>query len=218
MWCLRVTLASAGLGLCLASPASGQAAGLVVRNAGVSQGVTLGAVYGRGRDRSSSGASGLDAVGARAQIGLGPIGVSLGIARTWLEPAGLAKVHRDELSATAALTVFGGPLVPLKVAWQVGGSRSLGTDQAWRGSHGLGAALVIPAALLSIRPWLAPRIDYLGHQTIQGSRVKPAFAAGIEFGLLTGLGVQIEYDSRLGWDAGSGRVPGIGIGVSHHFR
>lgn len=215
---LRAAAVFAGLGVLVASTATGQAAGLVVRNSGVAQGVTLGVVYGRGREKLSTGTSRSDAVGARLTAGLGPIGASLGVARTWLEPAGIAKTHRDEVSATAALTVFGGPLVPLKVSWQVGGARSLGSDHAWRGSLGLGAALAIPAAVLSIKPWIAPRLDYLGHQTVRGSRVKPALAAGVELGLLTGLGLQVEYDSRLGWDGGSGPVPGIGIGISHHFR
>lgn len=218
MRCLRAVALFAGLCGCTALPAAAQAAGLVVRNAGVAQGVTLGVVYGRGREKASTGTSRSDAVGARLTAGLGPIGASVGVARTWFDPTGIAKTHRDEVTATAALTVFGGPLVPLKVSWQVGGARSLGSDQAWRGSLGLGAALAIPAAVLSIKPWIAPRFDYLGHQTVRGSRIKPALAAGVEFGLLTGLGLQVEYDSRLGWDGGSGPVPGIGIGISHHFR
>lgn len=217
MACRKIALALLVTGLGLVAPAWGQAAGLVVRNAGASQGFTIATVYGRGRDSTTSGTGKSDALGARAQAGLGPIGVSVGIARTWFG-AGSAKIHRDEISATAALTVFGGPLVPLKVSWQVGGSRALGGEQAWRGSVGIGAALAIPAAVLSIRPWLAPRFDYLAHQTVRGSRIKPAVAAGIEFGLLNGLGLQVEYDSRLGWDSGSGSVPGIGIGISHHFR
>lgn len=203
--------------MAFASTLAAQAAGLVVRNAGIAQGLSIGAVYGRGRRTETAGTTSIDGLGARLQAGLGPAGVSVGVARSWLEPAGGVRVRRDELTAAVAMTVFGGPLVPLKVSWQAAGSRGLGTDRAWRGSLGLGAALTIPATVLSIRPWLAPRIDYLGHQSVHGSRFKPAVAAGVEFGLLTGLGLQIEYDSRLGWDGGAGPVSGIGLGISHHF-
>jgi hypothetical protein len=52
---------------------------------------------------------------------------------------------------------------------------------------------------------------------VAGHRFNTGFAAGVDLGLLNGLGIQVEFDSRLGWDDGRGPVRGIGFGLSHHF-
>lgn len=122
--------------------------------------------------------------------------------------------------AAAEFTVFGGPLVPIRILWHGGYARQLdsGSDPPWRGSLGLGAALTIPATVVSIRPWIAPRLDYLASQPVTGERVKPSLSAGVDLGLLNGLGFRVAYDNRLGWDQATERATGISVGVRYHFR
>ena len=205
----------------LASRAMAQATGLPVRNPGVVQGVTLGGDFGFGRiSRAGADDDKSHSFGASATIGFGPVGASLGLARATIDPATGPSRSQTTLMAAAQLTVFGGPLVPLKVSWQAGVAKPLdgGDQNAWRGHLGIGAALTIPAAVLSIRPWVAPRLDYLANQPVSGARVKGAISGGIDLGLLNGLGLRVGYDSRLGWDNGTERASGISVGASYHFR
>lgn len=206
----------------VASRASAQATGVPVRNAGLSRGISLSGDVGFGKVQS--GTSGTPdrsrAVAAGAGLGLGPLGVTVGVARVTIDPATGANRSTTSGSATAQMTVFGGPLVPLKIIWQAGAARSLdgGSGGPWRGHAGLGAVLAIPATVVSIRPWIAPRLDYLARQPVAGTRAKGAVSAGIDFGLLNGMGLRVSYDSRLGWENGLERASGIGIGASYHFR
>jgi hypothetical protein len=199
-----------------------QVTGLPVRNPGVIQGFTIGGDVGFGKI-SRSGADGDDqsrAFGALATLGFGPVGAALGIVHATIDPAVGPNRSQTTLTAAAQLTVFGGPLVPLKVSWQAGVAKPLdgGDQKAWRGHLGIGAALAIPAVAFSIRPWVAPRLDYLANQPVSGTRFKGAVSAGIDLGLLNGLGLRVGYDSRLGWDNGTEPASGISVGASYHFR
>jgi len=219
---LSIGLGYSALTLLLASRSSAQATGTPIRNATIPTGITLGVDFGFGKARESD--AGSTSVGAVATAGLGPIAGQLGITRSDVEEVGAGTA----VFAAAELTVFGGPLVPLKVAWQAGLTRWLDRpgpieadptrSRAWRGWLGAGASLSIPAALLSIKPWLAPRLEYFGRQPVDGVRLKPALSGGVDLGLLNGLGLRVAYDSRLGWTDGRDHATGVSIGASYTFR
>lgn len=203
------------------SGAAAQATGVPVRNSGVGQGISIAGEVGFGKRDLADGESDRSRAGAAsASLGFGPLGLVIGVARVTIDPAVGPDRSTTTGMATAQFTVFGGPLVPLKVMWQAGLARPLegGTQQPWRGHAGLGAALAIPATIVSIRPWIAPRLDYLGNQPVSGERLKGALSAGIDLGLLNGIGLRVSYDSRLGWEPGQGGASGIGIGASYNFR
>ncbi len=219
---LRRALTIAMMGGALASRLASQATGVPVRNAGAGQGISAGVDLGLGRiDRAGEGTDDVSrAVAGSATLGFGPLGASLGLSRTSIDPATGPDRTRTAMFATAELTVFGGPLVPLRVVWQAGYARQLdgGSKPPWRGSFGIGAGLTIPAAVVSIRPWIAPRVDYLAGQRVAGERLKPSLSAGIDLGFLNGLGVRVAYDHRLGWDEAIERAAGVSVGVRYHFR
>ncbi len=216
---------TAALGLLsatLAAAAGAQDAAVPVRNAGVTQGISVAADLGFGRLKRT-GAAGDDrsrAIALGGSAGFGPVGIAIGVSRVTIDPALGGNQSSSVLTGSAQVTVFGGPLVPLKIVWQAGADRSLtnGGGSPWRGWAGLGAALSIPAAVLSIKPWIAPRLDYIGNRPVTGSRVKTALSAGIDLGLLNGWGLRVGYDSRLGWSGGGTAASGVSIGTSYHFR
>ena len=216
-----VTMAVLLLGVTsLPSRVLAQASGVPIRGAGMGQGGSIGVDFGAGRREGGGEKS--RAIAASATIGLGPLGLTGGIARASLDPDTGPTRSYTTLMLGAGITVFGGPLVPLKISWIGGVDKALdapsGSSNPWRGYAGIGAALTIPATVVSIRPWIAPRLDYLGNQPISGTRFKGSLSAGVDFGLLNGLGLRLGYDSRLGWDNGNARASGISIGVSYHFR
>ncbi len=191
-----------------------------IRNAGVSQGISLAIDVGFGRLRRVGGDDRSRAVLGSGSVGFGPLGVTLGVARVTVDPATGPDRTSSILTGAAQFTVFGGPLVPLKIVWQAGADRSIGraSGAPWRGWGGIGAALTIPAAVLSIKPWIAPRVDYIGTRPLTGGRFKTALSAGVDLGLLNGWGVRAGYDSRLGWSSGGNNASGVSIGASYHFR
>lgn len=201
----------------------GQDGAVPIRNAGVSQGISLAIDVGFGRLRRVGSASGDDrsrAISGSGSVGFGPLGLTVGVSRVTIDPVAGPDRTSSVLTGAAQFTVFGGPLVPLKVVWQAGADRSLagGSGAPWRGWGGIGAALTIPAAVLSIKPWIAPRVDYIGTRPLTGGRFKTALSAGVDLGLLNGWGVRAGYDSRLGWSSGDTPASGVSIGASYHFR
>jgi hypothetical protein len=204
------------------SEAQAQPTGVPVRSATIPSGITWGAELGFGRARESDENS--TALSAYATLGLGPVAGQLGLARTDIEAVGAGVV----MFAAAELTMIGAPLVPLRVVWQAGFTRWLDRPgaidadptrvRAWRGWIGAGAALTIPAAVVSIKPWLAPRLEYFGKQPVDGVRFKPGLSGGVDLGFLNGFGLRVAYDSRLGWIDGRDHATGVSVGVSYTFR
>ncbi len=91
-------------------------------------------------------------------------------------PAG----SKVSVGATGNLRVFGGPLVPLSVTLQGGVGYAKPDDsflpgganiKQWRFPVGVGFALTIPNPALSIKPWLAPRVDIV--HTSSDFQVRP---------------------------------------------
>jgi hypothetical protein len=66
-----------------------------------------------------------------------------------------------------------------------------------RDQHGLvGASLgfSVPTPLVLLQPWVAPRAAYIDASFGTFGGAHPAFAAGIDAALLSGLGVRVAYD------------------------
>jgi len=203
----------------LVSDATAQISGIPIRNAGVTGGFGLAADVGFGRIKRPGDNDKSRAVGVTGALGFGPLGLSAGLIRTTIDPVMGPNVSQTSLAAAAQFAVFGGPLVPLKVTWQAGVVQPFdapeGGSKPWRGHLGIGAAFAIPAVAVSIRPWVAPRVDLI---RIDGTQVKGAVSGGVDFGLLSGLGFRLAYDSRLGWAGDDQPASGFSIGVGYHFR
>ena len=133
--------------------------------------------------------------------------------------------NQSSLGATANLKVFGGPLIPVSVNAQVGvgywnfkDAFGPGIDEKYvRVPVSLGIALNIPTPGLSIKPWIAPRIDIVrisgGGQSDTESHF--GLGGGLELNLLSGLGVHAAYD-RVFIDGGDRSV--FGLGAHYSFR
>lgn len=216
---LRPWLTFALTGMSLVSRLSAQATGVPVRNAGVGQGISIGADFGAGRIKRDGADDVSRAAAATFGAGLGPLAALATLSRTTIDPATGPNRTHTTVGVVADVVVIGGPLVPFRVSWQGGYWRQLnGQVRPWRAALGAGLSLTIPTVLVSIKPWLGPRLEYRGDQPSRGSRLRPALAAGVDVGLLSGLGFRVGYDNRLGWDTATERAAGVSIGVSYQFR
>ncbi|MBM4186899.1 MAG: hypothetical protein FJ206_06235 [Gemmatimonadetes bacterium] len=207
------------VGTSLVSRLPGQATGVPVAGPGPGQGVSIGVDFGAGRIKRSAGDDVSRALAGTVRLGVGPLAALGVISRTEVDPASGPDRTATTAGVLADVAMIGGPLVPFRISWQAGYWRELGGGaRPWRGSLGLGASVTIPTVVLSIRPWLAPRVEYRGEQPVTGSRLKPALSAGVDLGLLNGLGIRVGYDNRLGWDSATERAAGISLGISYQFR
>ncbi|MBW8772683.1 MAG: outer membrane beta-barrel protein, partial [Gemmatimonadetes bacterium] len=125
---------------------------------------------------------------------------------------------------TANMKVFGGPLIPVSVNAQVGvgywnekDAGGPGIDQ----KHvdvpvSLGIALNIPTPGLSIKPWIAPRMQY--HRSsgaVDNSQTKFGISAGVNLGLVGGISGRIAYDQITFKESGSdakSKIFSVGLG------
>jgi opacity protein-like surface antigen len=200
------------------APLAAQVRGLPVYNSGVPRGIGLYGDVGFPNDAAGGG----HAFGATGRLGLGFVGVTATLAA--FNPKG-PEGSKTSVGATGNLRVFGGPLVPLSVTLQAGvgyaesdESATTGEDvDEWRIPIGVGFALTIPNPVLAIKPWLAPRIDIIRLSGGGSSNTDTRFglSGGVEFNLLSGLGLHAAYDYVNG-DAGN---PGIfAIGAHYIFR
>jgi opacity protein-like surface antigen len=82
---------------------------------------------------------------------------------------------------------------------------------------GVGIAMSLPNPVLAIKPWLAPRVDIV-RSTVEGTTATStafAISGGIEFNLLSGLGLHTGYD----WSRRDGVTYGtFGVGVHYAIR
>jgi opacity protein-like surface antigen len=202
-----------------ASPVRAQNPGLPVYNMGVPRGI---GVYGDlGFPNTAAGKG--TAYGVTARAGFGAIGVTATLSALDREgPAG----SDASVGGTLNYRLLGGPLVPLSVTLQGGVSYAKPGEGFLPGQEvtsyhipvGVGFALVIPNPVLSIHPWLAPRLD-IGYQKAgDASNTETSFglSGGLEFNLLNGFGIQAAYDRIfLSDDADPGT---FGIGAHYAFR
>lgn len=216
----RVWLTFALSGLGLVSRLAAQATGVPLRNAGGPSGIWVGVDVGLGKiKRANAGDDVSRAIAGAVGVSFGPLGLSGTLSRTTLDPASGPSRGISAGLVQAEIVAIGGPLLPFRLAWQGSYARELGgNDRPWRTALGVGAALTIPTVVVSIRPWLAPRLEYRGAQPVRGGRLKTALAGGVDAGLLNGMTIRLGYDNRLGWDSAVDRAAGISLGISYSFR
>jgi len=196
----------------VAARASAQAPGIPVQGGGTPKGVTIGASIGFPNDDALGGSA------YQAEVSYG--GRRAGIA---------GFVSRRDYSGNAgdtswgglALTykAIGGPLVPFAVNLQAGAAFHPSTSSgnaAWHVPVGVGISWTFARPLVAVKPWVAPRLDV---SRVSGaiSRTTSDFgmSAGIDFGLLNGIGVQVAFD-RVWADQ---ITPGsFGVGLSYTFK
>ena len=198
-----------------------QVRGIPVYNSGVAGGLALAAEFGVPNNASGGGI----AYGASARMGLGIIGVSAMAIRSDPSGAGGSSVG---VGATLDYKLFGGPLIPLSVTLQGGAGYSRNAfiaQPSGSTSHvtnlripiGVGIAMSLPNPVLAIKPWIAPRVDIVRSSVEGTSATSTAFAisGGVEFNLLSGLGLHTGYD----WSRRDGVTYGTcGVGVHYALR
>jgi hypothetical protein len=220
-----------------AAPAGAQNPGLPVYNIGVPRGFGLYGDVGFPSDAAGGGT----VFGATGRAGFGPLGVTATLSSYDSDTPGAGDAS---VGGTLNYKLLGGPLVPLSVTLQAGasyvksasvsGNVPMGavaqalvvpepllpgeTLNAYHFPIGIGFALVIPNPVLSIHPWLAPRVDITRLSSESDSETSTNFglSGGIELNLLNGFGVQAAYD-RVFSDAPDDPST-FGIGVHYMFR
>jgi opacity protein-like surface antigen len=206
----------------LAAPLSAQVPGLPVYNHGVGSGISINGDIGFPNDES------LDADGTvyavTGAFALGPIGLTATMASA--SPDG-GESH-GSFGGTANFKLFGGPLIPIGINFQAGaawttipGANIGGTDlDVLSVPVGVGVALSIPTPGLSIKPWIAPRMQMTRTSgAVDDTATDFGLSAGVNFGLLMGFNARVAYDyySHDGtkpstWSIGAGwnfNVPGV---------
>ena len=193
--------------------ATAQGAGLPIINSGVPSGVTVAADVGFPDDQLGGGT----AYGASATVGFGILGLGAQVVRhAW---GGEGVDGTTSVGGTAAVRVFGGPLVPFRVHLQAGYARwdfqiddIVGLTQT-RGTASVGFAATIPVPAFAIKPWIAPRIQRT--DTEGNGFTEYGVSGGIELGFLNGMTIRTAYDrtwlDRNGFTAQPG-IWSVGLG------
>lgn len=192
-------LIAATLGLITMTALSAEAQvvrGLPVYNSGVNKFLNVMADIGWPNDAAGGGT----AYGLTGAIKLGPLGLS--------GTVGTAEGDDGEKYATAgaaiATQIVGGPLMPVTVTLQGGVGFAKVADASivaipddvneTRIPVGIGMAFRIPLPILQMRPWIAPRVQYIDYTGSDNSSTDLAVSGGIDFDFIFGLGVRVAYD------------------------
>lgn len=197
-----------------AAPAAAQVAGLPVFNSGVGTGIGIYADAGFPNADAGKGHT----YGLTGTVGLGPLGITATVASN--KPDG--GTSDTWLGATANIKLFGGPLIPVSVNAQVGAGFASniqgGGIDVINVPFGLGIVANIPSPALSIKPWIAPRMEYMRVKNGSGtnSQTKFGLSAGVNLGLAMGLTIRAAYDT-IKLDGGlSPSTFSIGVGYAIH--
>jgi opacity protein-like surface antigen len=201
----------------IAAPAAAQVAGLPVFNSGINSGITLNADLGLPNQDAGKGKT----WAGTGSIGAGPLGFSATVAS--FKPEGANS--QTWLGATANLKLFGGPLIPVSINAQAGagygvdkGAGPGGTDlKQLNIPVGIGIAVNVPTPGLSIRPWIAPRLQYMRTSGgLDNHTTKFGMSAGVNLGLVGGIQARIAYD-YLKVDALKPSTFSVGLGYNFNI-
>ncbi|MDZ4675003.1 MAG: hypothetical protein SGI84_11150 [Gemmatimonadota bacterium] len=206
------------LAVTLAFPAdaAAQALGLPVRNAGAPRGLLIAADIGVPNDASGLGTT----YGASAGIGFGLLGLTATVARSTIEGGDA----QTSVGATANFRLIGGPLVPFSATLQAGVGRWSGSSveggeiTSYSYPLGLGLGLTIASPVVSLKPWLAPRVQWTrvseaGAYGAGGTTTDAAISGGIDLGFINGITIRGMYDRVLN-DGADVSVWSVGLGYS----
>ena len=210
---MRSTLlaALAFASVAIAAPAAAQVGGLPVFNDGIGTGLGINADVGFPDAAAGKGT----VYGLTGSVGLGPLGFTATVASQ--KPQG-ASSSNTWIGATANLKLFGGPLIPVSVTAQLGAgytSPSTGVNIV-NVPVSVGIAVKIPSPALSIKPWIAPRMEYVKvtNPLLPGGSAhstKFGMSAGVDLGLMMGLGIRVAYDYYKP-DTGAQSIFSVGAG------
>lgn len=201
----------------VAAPVSAQVAGLPVFNSGVGTGIGINVDAGFPNQDAGKGHT----YGLSGSVGLGPLGITAILASN--KPDG--GKSDTWVGATANLKLFGGPLIPVTINAQVGAGYA--SDIQGSGAKqlnvpvGIGIVANIPSPALSIKPWIAPRMQYMRFQSggTTSTQTKFGLSAGVNLGLAMGLTIRAAYDT-FKLDAGGTSVSpstfSVGAGYAIH--
>ena len=225
-----------------AAPARAQNPGLPVYNSGVPRGIAIYGDLGFPNDQAGGGT----AYGATGKAGFGLLGVTATISS--FDPGGASdkeislggtlnyRLLGGPLVPLSVTLQAGASWLKLSDGIDVGGIQTRlapsgpafstvptplpeGVElTSYRFPIGIGFALVIPNPVLSIHPWLAPRVDinYRKAGDVSNTDTNFGLSGGLELNLLNGFGVQAAYDRVFASDVPD---PGtFGIGAHYAFR
>jgi hypothetical protein len=209
----KLLAAFAFASVAVAAPASAQVAGLPVFNSGIGTGIGINADVGFPNADAGKGKT----FGLTGSVGLGPLGISAIVASN--KPDG--GTSDTWVGATANIKLFGGPLIPITVNAQVGAGytsdyQSSGT-KLLNVPFGIGIIANIPSPALSIKPWIAPRMEYMRNENggVSASQTKFGLSAGVNLGLAGGLGIRVAYD-MIKLDNLTPATFSVGVGYNIH--
>lgn len=153
-----------------------------------------------------------NALGLAGTFAVGRLAISGSVARFDVPNDG----GRLSVGLQGSAKVVGGDFTPIAVFAIAGvGTIEDDNDQASRQfvPLGLGFALTIPTPIVSVKPWLAPRLD-MTRSTFQGESDWDSvfgFSAGIDLTLLSGLSFRAAYDFVKNYD------PFVAFGAAMRF-
>lgn len=171
-------------------------------------GLSLNGDYARGfSDRDN-----FNFAGGRAILGLGPVSLMGGVGFAFADGA-----SEVTIGGAVALNILDLPLVPVSVNVQGGvGVFDFGGMTELDIPIGVGVAFNVPAPILDVEPWIAPRIHLM--RLSNGTSVTElgyGMSAGLNVTLPTGLGFHLAVDylrvSDFDLDA-------LTIGAGLHYR
>jgi hypothetical protein len=188
--------------------AGAQVLGVPVVNSGHTGGSTIAVDYAMPGDAAGGGS----AIGAALSYGSGALALTASGSR-------YAPDDGEAIwSSGGALgyRLFGGPLVPFRVT-ALAGAAFWAPGPRITAVHvplSLGLSATLPNPAFAIRPWLAPRLDYL-HTSFDGVGVSSsafALSGGIELAFINGLRLRAAYDRR--FDDGDPSILAFGVGYA----
>jgi hypothetical protein len=194
----------------LALPVMAQTPGLPVYGGGFAPGVEVGATIGFLQAESRPG-DGI-AYGTSAGIGFTRFGIAGTVAR--FDPSGANPGPSWAYGLLIGIKLVGEPLSPLAI-YALAGAGKLENElpERWFIPAALAATLTIPTPILSIKPWLAPRLDIERISLGGSSSTNELFglSAGVDLTLLSGLSFRASYDYVKNYD------PFVAFGAAFHF-
>lgn len=193
-----------------AAPAAAQTPGLPVFGGGGLRGIELGAAVGFADAGSPVG----EATTFVGTLTVGIQRVSVQGAVGLLDPAGPTSADLAGGALASVRVISGGVHSPLSVDLLGGVGVYNGPETLYR--HAVAGAsfiLAMPTPVVSIRPWLAPRVDWRSIDPTDGSELDRVLggSAGVDLRFLGGPSL------RFAWDKIEGAEHTIGIGAAWHF-
>jgi hypothetical protein len=179
-------------------------------------GFSLHGEYARGFENNGD----VNFVGARAMLGLGPMTLQAGAGGV-LFSGDLARDNQITYGGAVAINILDLPLVPVSVNLQGGVGYTDFADRALNRLDvpiGVGVAINVPAPILDIEPWAAPRL-HIVRESNGATQTEVGFgiSAGLNVTLPTGVGVHVAGDwASVDFDGTT--VKTITLGAGLHFR